>query len=161
MKRNCGFTLIEVMIAAVILAVAVLSMLGLFTRSLALAESMRHLTIAQFEVKQMMEHMCTPSYQGIRDVYTNNGFRKETPFNIVGLTGKGTVYVNELAGGAYGLRRIKVVVCYRSKGGIVGEDNGSGTGGIALDGIVNGLEDANRNGELDSPCQMETVVTNK
>lgn len=153
MKKTSGFTLIEVLIATMFLMVALLSTLGLLAHSLSLIEGNKSFLIAQYEAKRQMEGICANDYTYIKDTYTNAGALKQTPFTIAGLTGKGTVYANELAQAAEGLMRIKVVVCYQQRLRIIGEDSD-------LDGILGAGEDVNSNGELDSPCQIETVVVN-
>lgn len=173
MKNNSGFTIVEVMVATLILTLAVLSMLGLFTRSMALVESQGASVKAQFEMQRKIEEILSMEYtapvpspgEGILEVYTDNGALQETPFALDApeLAGSGTVYANELAGMTDPLNRlmeIKVVVCYQYRNAIIGEDDGSG-GGTALNGVLDGTEDANGNNELDSPCQIETVVVNR
>lgn len=165
MKKTAGFTLIEVLIATMVLTIALVSAIGLFAYLLALPEGGRDSVIALHEAETKMEEICTNHYLTIRDgdtsaglpAYTNTGALLRTPFALAGLTGQGIVYGEELPGAADGLMRIKVVVCYRQKNRIIGEDDGAGAG-TALDGILNGAEDANGNGEIDSPCQLETVV---
>lgn len=170
MKDNGGFTLTEVLIATVVLVVAVVSMLGLFTHSLALTEAQGASTIAQYVAEEEMEEILGLEYtngQGIKQLYTNinannDGLWRETNLNLADPNMSGTVYAEEIDTTAIlnRLMRIKVVVCYRHKNRIIGEDNGSGGGG-ALNGALDGTEDTNGNGELDSPCQLETVVVNQ
>ena len=171
MKNKSGFTIVEVMVATLILTLAVLSMLGLFTRSMALVESQGSSVKAQFEMERQMEEILSMEYtspttgDGVLEVYTNDGAWQETPFALEApeLVGSGTVYANELPGMADPLNRmmrIKVVVCYQHRNTIIGEDDGSG-GGNALNGVLDGTEDANGNNELDSPCQIETAVVNR
>ncbi len=59
------------------------------------------------------------------------------------------------------LLEVTITVCWRAKDGrIIGEDNGAG-GGIALNGILDGAEDINGNGELDSPVKFMEFITDK
>lgn len=149
-----GFTLIEVLITTAVLVVAILSTLGLFSYSLSLTEEDRDLTIAQHEAERWMEEISGMDYVTLRTTYTNNGALRQTPFTISGLTGKGVVYAEELPGAVNMLMRIKVVVCYRQKNRIIGEDTD-------FDGILDGNEDTDGNGELDSPCEIEKVMVNR
>jgi prepilin-type N-terminal cleavage/methylation domain-containing protein len=152
MKKIRGLTLIEVLIATVVLVVALLSTLGLLSHSLSLPQGNKDSTIALHEAEAMMEQICADDYLTIRQRYATVA---QTPFTIANLTGMGTVYANELPGAINGLMRVKVVVCYRHKNRIIGED-------ADLDGILDTGEDTIlTNGELDSPCQLETVIVNK
>ncbi len=49
------------------------------------------------------------------------------------------------------------VTWMQERGRIFGEDDGTG-GGVALDGVLNGAEDANGNGILDAPAQIITLM---
>jgi Tfp pilus assembly protein PilE len=152
MKHIRGLTLIEILIATVVLVVALLSTLGLLSHSLSLPEGNRDSTIALHEAEAMMEHICADDYLTIRATYATVA---QTPFAIANLTGMGTVYANELSGATNGLMRVKVVVCYQHKNRIIGED-------ADFDGILDAGEDTIlANGELDSPCQLETVIVNR
>jgi len=155
-KNNSGFTLIEVLITSAIMVVALVSTLGLFGYLLSAAGGDRSFTIAEYEAERQMETILAIPYSDAKTTYTNNGALKVPPFtfDITGLSGKGVVYANELPGTAGGLMRVKVVVCYRDKDRVIGEDTN-------FNGILDGGEDANGNGELDSPCQIETVLANK
>lgn len=71
---------------------------------------------------------------------------------------RGRVYVNNIHPGTTAsttnLLRAKVVICWKDKGGIIGEDKN-------LNGALDAGEDINGNGEIDSPCQLETVMARK
>ena len=153
MEKASGFTLIEVVIATVILVTVSVSTLGLFVCSLSTTDEDRSRTIAQYELERQMEQIYARDYLDIKTTFTNAGALRETQFpTIIGLAGTGTVYAQELA--VDELLRIKVVVCYRQRNRIIGEDTN-------LDGMLAPAEDTNANGELDSPCQIETVVVNR
>lgn len=148
-----GFTLIEVLIAAAILTIAVAGTMGMYTRSLSLVESDRSFTLAQYEVRRQLEEVLSNDYVTIRTTWTNAGAIRETPFNLLNasLNGRGVIYAEEMPGAADGLIRIKIAVSYLDRSRLVGED-------ANLNGKLDGGEDANANAELDSPCQMETTV---
>lgn len=71
---------------------------------------------------------------------------------------RGRVYVTNIHPGTTAtttnLLRAKVVICWKDKGGIIGEDKN-------LNGALDAGEDDNANGEIDSPCQLETVMARK
>lgn len=154
MKKACGFTIVEVLIATVVLTVALVSILGLFTYSLALTESQESLTIAQYEAQRQLETIKADDYSTIRASYTDSGAIQENQFTLTDSTGMGAVYAEELPDSSNRLMRIKVVVCYQQKNRVIGEDRD-------LDGILDNGEDANGNGELDSPAQIETVIVDE
>jgi prepilin-type N-terminal cleavage/methylation domain-containing protein len=152
---NKGFTLLEILIAVVILTIAILSAITLFSRSLSISGNCQGMTIAMYELEQKAEEVCANDYQTIRSLYTNEGALQETPFTDLGsLTGAGSIYANEVAGLSDSLIRIKIVACYQEKNRIIGEDSN-------LNGKLDAAEDTNGNGELDSPCCIETAVANR
>ncbi len=156
MNKNSGFTLIEVMVSTMLLVVALLGSLGVFARLLGITESDKSYLIAQKEAEAKMEELTRYNYPALIADYTNAGALKSTPFNLSStmIIGKGVVYAQELSGAANSLLSAKVVVCYRQKGRIVGEDTN-------LNGILDGAEDQNNNARIDSPCQLDTVMVNK
>ena len=150
MKKASGFTLIEILITTVVLTIALVSTLGLLSYSLSLPEGGRDSTIAMHEAEMMLEQICIDDYLTIRAAYATV---PQTTFALTGLTGMGTVYANEIV--TDGLMRIKVLVCYQHKNRLIGED-------IDGDGLWDAGEDTMVvNTELDSPCQLETIVANK
>ena len=64
--------------------------------------------------------------------------------------------------GADRMYQVDITVSWRQRNGrIIGEDNGEGAGGIALNGIVDGDEDVDANGILDSPVHITGLVANR
>ena len=60
------------------------------------------------------------------------------------------------------LYQIDITVAWRQRNGrIVGENNGEGSGGIALNGIMDGSEDADGNGMLDSPIHITGLISRR
>lgn len=152
MKNNSGFTLLEVMVTTLVLVVAIATSLSIFTYSLALTESVKQLTNAQYQVERQVEQIRAMDYLDVRNNFTNNGALRSTVMAITNNQNlSGTIYANELPGAANNLLRVKVVVCYAQRKRIMGED-------ANFNGVLDAGEDANGNGELDSPCQLETVV---
>jgi hypothetical protein len=173
MRSNRGFTLVEVLIAAVILVLAIVAMLGLLTHSLTMIEGDRLMTRGQNRAVMSLQNTIIASdYETLRGMYTSDGALMVSPEFVVAFLptpwidgmwnpmAMGAISAEELPGAAHELMRIKLAVCYRHKNRIIGEDNGSGSG-IALSGMLEGTEDANGNGEIDSPCQFEIVIVNE
>ena len=150
-----AFTLLELMIAAAVLIVALLGLLGVFTGCFGLNETAKNLTIAINGAQEKMEEIRNADFGTIIANY--NG-----PFNISGLDGIGRVDATYVAGTNNSLIDIRVVICWRQgRNRIIGEDDGTGAGGIALDGVLNGNEDVNGNNMLDSPAQIVTLMAER
>ncbi|MBU3933384.1 MAG: prepilin-type N-terminal cleavage/methylation domain-containing protein [Candidatus Omnitrophica bacterium] len=148
MKRG-GFTLLEVMIAAAVLVVALLGLLGVFTNCFGLNETARNLTIAINGAQERLEQIRNADFGTIIANY--NG-----PFNVSGLDGIGRVDATYVAGSNNNLIDTRVVICWRQgRNRIIGED-------INLNGNLDAGEDVNpTNGSLDSPAQLVTLITEK
>lgn len=158
--RRCsadrGFTLMEVMFAAAIMLIAIGGLLGTYVLCFNLGETAKNLTLANNAIQLKLEEI---RYQNIETVtYYDN-----TVFNIGGFSSqnaKGAIYVDAIPNST-DLVRVTISVSWRQKGGrIIGADNGSG-GGIALNGIRDGTEQADANGVLISPATVSMVVTNR
>jgi len=143
--KKGGFTLLELMIAAAILIVALLGLLGVFTGCFGLNETARNLTIAINGAQEKMEEIRNADFGTITN-YSG-------PFNVSGLDGIGRVDATYVAGS---LIDIRVVICWRQgRNRIIGED-------INLNGNLDAGEDVNpANGSLDSPAQLVTLITEK
>ncbi|MFZ2602874.1 MAG: type II secretion system protein, partial [Candidatus Omnitrophota bacterium] len=153
MKKNSGFTLVEVLVTTAILTFAILSTLSLFSYLLYLAEGDRESLTQEYDAENQMEQIRAMDYFTIRDTYTNAGALRQTIMGITnGVDRSGVIYGQELA--PNGLIRIKVAVCYLQRNRLIGED-------ANFNGALDSGEDANGNGELDSPCEIESVVVNK
>jgi prepilin-type N-terminal cleavage/methylation domain-containing protein len=150
-----GFTLMEVMFAAAIMLVAIGGLLGTYVLCFNLNETAKNLSLATNIIQQKFEEIRDHNFYEIDNDYDG------TVFDIPGLSNqdaKGAIDVEDLAPD---LLRVTVSVCWRQREGrIIGEDNGRG-GGIALNGRLEGSEDINGNGIVDSPALISEVVTNR
>ena len=147
-----AFTLIELMIASVVIAAALLGLLGVFTACLGLNETSQNITLAINEAQEKLEEIRNTNFASI--IASHNG-----PFALSGLDGRGLVDATYVTGSNNNLINIRVVICWRQRGErIIGEDDGTGAGGIALDGVLNGSEDADGDNLLDSPAQIVTLM---
>jgi prepilin-type N-terminal cleavage/methylation domain-containing protein len=174
MRKN-GFTLVELMIAAAVTAVALLGLLGVFSGCFSTDESSRDLTASMNISRHIVEEI-----RMLRDEARENP-NKDFPVdyqveiaalevnaeanatNNLGILLDVVIDVFDNGLDPNGISNadlcwINVSISWMQKGGrIYGEDNGSG-GGTALDGAINGSEDANGNGILDSPAQIITLM---
>lgn len=149
-----GFTLIEVLIATVVLTGAILAILSTLIQCSNLQETSKNLGLAINAARGEIEEMRNADFTTL--IVNYNG-----PFEVTGLNGKGCVDASYVAGSNNNLVGVRIAICWRQKGGrIIGEDNGAG-GGTALDGILHANEDADGDGEIDSPCVVDTSIANK
>ncbi|MBN3038664.1 MAG: type II secretion system protein [Candidatus Omnitrophica bacterium] len=177
-----GFTLVELMMASAVTAVALLGLLGVFSGCFGVDESARDLTAAMNGARQIMEQLRTfrdearitrdPSrddfpadFQTEINNFRNNGIPNWGILHRVSIDiisdGSDPDGMSEVWGGSADTETlfwISVSVSWMQGGGrIYGEDNGAG-GGVALDGAIGGAEDVNNNGILDSPAQVTTLM---
>ncbi|HSV43529.1 MAG TPA: type II secretion system protein [Candidatus Bathyarchaeia archaeon] len=142
MKRkinNRGATLVEVLVTAAILAVAVTGILMSYLQCMELTEVAKNMSRAVQAAQTRMEQIRSTPYTTIKATYDNIGF------SVSGLNGYGASFVNDTAGD---LLEIRVVVCWKQKNGrVYGED-------ANLNGLLNVGEDENSNGVLDSPVML-------
>lgn len=144
MKNKKGFTLLEVLVAAAVLSFSLCGILLTYLNMFVAADFMRDLTSAANSVQAQMEQMRQVAFDNL------SAFNGNT-FDVDGFTvaAKGRIEVSPA--GYSDLRRVRVVVCFTSRGRIIGED-------LNLNGVLNAGEDINGNGELDSPVELITFI---
>jgi hypothetical protein len=144
----------ELMIAATILAVALVALLGVFAGNFGLIEWGGDLTVAINHAQCVMEEMRQ------RNIPANVLAEDWTTWAKTSLASGGGG-LNSLTGEAINVSypsgtgavplKIVVTVCWQKKGGqVVGEDDN-------LDGAFAAAEDDNENNRLDSPAQLITL----
>lgn len=145
-----GFTLVEVLMASVILIISLGGMLSLFFYCFSLNERSREYAMAIAEAQSKLEEM-----RSMASVHAE-------VFDLSLLTGKGVVYVRDTP--IYPnpdpmhpeLLEVKMVISWHSNrdGHIIGEDQD-------LNGLLGGGEDLNGNSELDSPIMLTTFLARR
>jgi type II secretory pathway pseudopilin PulG len=146
MKNNDGFTLVELLVATVIIIIAFVGVLLSFIRCMELSEMSKNSSLAVSAAKTRMSQINNTPFTLIK-----NNFDK-IAFDPDGLNGKGVSYIDDSISD---LLEVKITVCWQQKNGlVVGEDQN-------CDGIYDVGEDLNGNGELDSPLAMVTYVYDK
>ena len=140
-----GFTLIEVLLAAGILAFGICGVLVTYLTLFVFSDLNRNFTLAANSLQAKMEEMkrtnfaTLPSLQG-------------TTFNINGFSSSDAKGRIEVSDTDYSdLKRVRLIICLRSRGRVIGED-------ANLDGVLNSGEDSNGNGRLDSPLEVIGLV---
>ena len=140
-RCKSGFTLVEVLVASVILAISLGGIIALFFYCFSLNERSREYTIAIAEAQDQLEELRAAEAVS------------EGAFDLNQLTGKGVIYVDD---SNRELIQIKIVICWQSNrdGRNIGEDDN-------LNGILDAGEDLNGNLELDSPVMFTTLLARR
>jgi len=157
-----GFTLLELMLAATIIVVAMAGLLGAYVLCFNINETAKNLTLATAAAQEEIETIRNSAFTNISNASTDNppGFEGAT-FNVTGLPAGNAMGSVRVDSANPDLLKITVSVSWRQRGGrIIGEDNGRG-GGIALNGRRDGAEDVNGNNVMDSPACIEVLMANR
>lgn len=147
--NKSGFTLLELMIAAGVLIVALSGLLAVFTHLLSLNEDSRKLTLGVTACQDKLEQIRNSDFSTVYATY--NG----TSFDPAGFTvgqAKGNVSINN---SNPNLLQVFVSVSWRTRSNrVIGEDRN-------LNGVFDAGEDTNPNGRLDSPAQVATLMAQR
>lgn len=145
-RSNQGFTLPELMMAAMITVIAFMGILYTYARYLELDEISRNTSIALQTAQNKIEAIKNTDYDLIYATFNGQ------TFTTTGLTGRGVTTINNTNSK---LMLITVTFCWRqSNGRIMGEDTN-------LNGALNTGEDKNSNGTMDSPVQLIAYIYNE
>lgn len=147
-RKNSGFTLLELMIGAVVLIVALVGLIAAYTGCFMLNEGARNLTIAINGAQDKMEEIRNLSFDQIAG-------QDGTNFETDGLRDSDSEGIVEVDSSNPDLLVVTVTICWRQKGGrIIGEDSN-------LNGNLDTGEDVNGNNQLDSPAQLVTLMARR
>ena len=142
-KRNKGFTVVEVLIAVLILLPVFVSVMYVFIRSMELSDMARHSSEAVREVRSRITDIENTPFAQV-DVNYNN-----STFTIAGIDGIGVTYVDD---SVPNILEITNSFCWQeSNGRLIGEDTN-------LNGVLDAGEDDNGNGIIDSPVMIVTKM---
>ncbi len=140
-----GFTLPELLIAAVVFVLTFVGILLSYLRCMELNELSRNSSLAVAAVKSRMEDIKNTDFVNISSTYD------KIAFSANGINGKGVSYVEDVATDPK-LLKVTISFCWKQKSGLlVGEDND-------LDGQLDAGEDKNANNILDSITQVVSYV---
>jgi len=145
-NNKSGFTLMEVLFAAGILASAVSAILLTYYSCFALINTSKNMNIATNAAMGLMEDIRSSPFSRLIDDYNGTNF-------IVNAIpeSRGVVYIDDANPE---LLEVAINICWRQGNRIIGEDSD-------LDGILDAGEDRNSNGIIDSPVQLSTRITNR
>ena len=149
-KRYRGFTLPELLLAAMIMAIAFVALLGSYVTCLELNELASNTARATAACQSKMEEIITTDSAQIPGLFDRVAF--DTP----GLDGRGVSYIEVLSWEQPGVpKRLNATVSVswrQRRGRIIGEDTN-------LNGQIDAGEDINpANNMLDSPVQLTTQI---
>ena len=143
---NTAFTLVELMVGAVILIITFIAILFAYAKCMELNEMSQNSAIAVAAVKTRVEQINNTAFNQILATYNN------VSFTTAGLNGRGVSYVSNIS---TKVLQVTVTFCWKQKNGrVMGEDSN-------LNGQLNAGEDTNNNGILDSPVEIVTYIYNK
>ena len=145
-----GFSIVEVLIATVVLALAICGILGAYTTCLVLVTTSKNVSAATNAAQGVIEEIrSTPFVDIINDfdgmIFTVNDIPSSR--GVVYVTDTGALGSSELLG-------VTVSVCWQQGNKIIGED-------ANLNGVLDAGEDVNGNGMIDSTVQLKTQVVNR
>lgn len=164
LSNENGFTLSEIMVAALVLVTILVGLLASYVTCLDFNETTRNTTLALNAAQQKLEEMKDYSFSLLCTDYNSTTFTLD-----VMPTGEsqGRVYVfvdssptglNSCSGAYdctcdYDTLRVVISVCWRQKSGrVMGEDKD-------LDGVLDTGEDKNNNSVIDSPAMLTSYLT--
>lgn len=146
-KKEMGFSLLEVMLSSIILLIIIVSLLYTYTSCFELNEFSRGFTLANNALQAEMET--------IREVpFDNLSALDASIFSLDGFSPGEAVGVIAVYDSLYSdLKYIRLVGFWRQKSGrVIGEDSN-------LDGVLQIGEDIDGDNTLDSPAEIITLVS--
>ena len=145
-KSDSGFTLLELMIAAAILVVAIVGLLATFTGFLSLNENSRNVSLAIAACQDKTEEIRDSDFSALYSTYSSTNFE---PDGFPVADAEGNVYIDNTDPNLF---EICVSVSWREHSNrIIGED-------VDLDGELDIGEDLNSDGRLSSPAEIVTLM---
>ena len=150
-SNNRGFTLVEVLVSALIMGSIIVGLLQLFIYCSLLSEMSGNITIATSEAQSKMDEIRNTTFSLITTNYPSG-----TSFNLNQITGKGVIYIDSTTAPANSnLYRIKISVSWRNKNGrVIGSDKN-------LNGAIDAGEALDSDGNLDSLVKLVSYVANR
>jgi prepilin-type N-terminal cleavage/methylation domain-containing protein len=157
MKKNirklpiCGFTLVEVLLAAAILASAISAILATYYSCFILIGTSKNINIATNAAMGLMEEIRSSPFNKIAENATDGGYNGLN-FIVNNIPqSRGVVYVDS---DNPELLQVTISVCWRQGNRIMGEDTN-------LNGQLDAGEVDNGNNIIDSPVQLVTIIANR
>jgi prepilin-type N-terminal cleavage/methylation domain-containing protein len=141
-----GFTLMEVMVAVAIAALALCGILLTYVTCFTLIKTSKNVSIATSAARGLMDEIRNTSFPLIVSSYNNLNFSvNNMPQN------RGVVYVDNTNPE---LLKVTISVCWKEGNKVIGEDTN-------LNGVLDAGEDLNGNHIIDSPVELVTLISNR
>ncbi len=148
LRKQRGFTLLELMIAAAVLIVALTGLLGTYITCLELNELTRNSNLALNAAQAVFEEIRSADFLNLPANY--DGYT----FQVAGMSANSSLGYVAIDSSNTTLLQVAIGVCWRQKGDrIIGECVDSG-------GALN-FSDANSNDYLDSPVLIRTLMADR
>jgi len=157
--KNKGFTLVELLLATLILAFVLVGLIQVFIRCSILTELTRNKTAAMSEALAKMEEIRNNNYDLILTKYNDTTFTLNQ-LNAIGKSGNGYIYVTQVQ---TGLLEIEIVITWWDTAGrgiydrIFGEDVNKN--GVLDTGAPN--EDLDGNNMMSSPVTLVSLIADR
>ena len=156
-NSKAGFTLVEVMIAVLILTIALSGLLYAFSACLILNENSRNISLALNGAQDVIEQIRNDNFNNIITVYDGVPFQLGSNWFLANNDHIGIVQVISDGSDDAGitnanLLQVRVVICWRQQGGrIIGE---------AID-VAGALvtNDLDGDGKIESPAELITLIS--
>jgi prepilin-type N-terminal cleavage/methylation domain-containing protein len=146
LRSRKSFTLVEMLIATVIIAIALCGILAAYVSCYDVLTTSKNVNIATNAAQGLMEEIRNHTFTNITDDYDGLKFTvNNMPLN------KGRVYVDD---SNPEMLIVTISVCWRQKNRVFGEDQN-------LNGELDAGEDISNPGIIDSPVQLVMLVVNR
>ncbi len=150
-RASEGFTLVEVLLAATILAVALCGFLLTYLHMFTFTDLIRDADLAESALRAKAEE--------IKNMNFDNLLLANGPFNLTDYgfpsyaQSRGSVQITpNFAGYTGALTKVRITATYLSRNRTIGED-------VNFNGILESVEDKNNNTRLDSSMEMVTLIS--
>lgn len=151
-KTHAGFSLVEVLVTALILSVVLLGLLRMFFQFSTLTSTTSNLSLATMKAQAKLEEMRGYPYSQMWINFVSGG----TPGDVFlmtrasdGFDGSGKIYLDVIQPN---LTKVTIVMSWQNQDGrLIGGDNGGGTSANALNGVVDAGEVVDGDGRFLSP----------
>jgi len=145
LKSKKSFTLVEMLIAALIMAITLCGILSLYVSCIDLVSTAKNTSIATNASQGLIDQIRNTSFTQIVDNYDGLNFSVNSmPDN------RGVVYIDDTNPE---LLRVTISISWQQKNRVIGADKN-------LNGILDAGE-AGTNGIIDSPVQLVTLIANR
>ena len=150
-QKNAGFTLVEVMMTALLFGTVIVGLIWTFITCSLLTEMTGNISKLYIEAQAKIEEMRNHTFSTLVTDYSLSG----TPGNKFSISDPQAMGVIYLDATNPNLILVNIKISFSGRNGrIVGED-------LDLDGTIDAGEDVVNIGVLDSPISLSTIIGNK